>query len=193
MTNLHISLAKICNVQYEKQTKNNVWQNSLYQKVNELKLDYVGKVGELFLKDICSCTDIPFVYHEDVNTSRKNDTYDMMIYDYNVEIKTARIGKSNTFQHENLRNKECDFYIFVDIAPFEVYLTILPSFDMMQKCCFSGKTPHLRKGASNIFKFDFSLKTIQTYKENNMCMTIHEQTEHPDVASFIRNKLVQNQ
>lgn len=186
-------LTSICDSQYEKQTKNDMWIRSLYKKVNELKLDYVGKVGELLVKQICETSYIPFVYNEDVNTSHKTETFDMLIFDRRVEIKTARIGKTKTFQHENLRNKECDYYIFVDIAPDSVYLTILQSFDMTQKCNFCGRIPHLRKGASNIFKFDFTPKTIQSYIKNELCICINSDTLLTEVGSFIHDKLFHNQ
>ena len=193
MSNLHHLLASICDSQYEKQRRNDTWIESLYKKVNDLKLDYVGKVGELFVKQICDSTGIPFVYDEDKNTSSDNDTFDMLICDKRVEIKTAREGKSKTFQHENLRNKECDYYMFVDIAPKEIYLTILPSFDMRENCILSGRKPHLRKGASNIYKFDFTPKTIRTFIEKDVCLVIEENTTTDEMSLFICDKLLQDE
>lgn len=163
------------------------WENSIYKNIEKLKLDYVGKIGELFLRDVCERSSINFMYDGDVNST--DGTYDIIIQDRRVEMKTARMGKSSTFQHEGLRNEGCDFYVFLDIAPFCMYLTIIPKFDLTHRCDISNRKPHLRRGTSDVFKFDFSVYNLNQMIEKLYTIKIDENT-HPDtLKNFLDKKL----
>jgi hypothetical protein len=174
---------------HNEQKKYNAWDNSRFSMIDELKLDYVGKLGERLLDKICNILDIPCHFNFDINS--KDGTYDGIIFDRKIEGKTARCGKNGTFQHENLRNGGCDFYAFVDIMPNYFFLTILKTFDLSQRCEVMGRKPHLRKGTSDVFKFDFSLKNIENAIKQGKAIKIDDTTDIITVKQFMMNALRQ--
>ena len=54
----------------------------------------------------------------------------MEILNKKIEIKTAKLGKHKSFQHENLRTDGYDFLLFIDICPNYYYLTIVPKYNL---------------------------------------------------------------
>lgn len=163
------------------------WANSLFQNINKLKPDFVGKVGEKYVEELCKMLDIGCESVTDVNS--KDGTYDNIIFGKRIEIKTARYGAQRAFQHESLRNHGCDFYMFIDIMPSFVYLTILPKFDLSQKSSVMERTPHLRKGASDVYKFDFSQNNIVTSIKKGYSLKIGDDTHSDQVKSFFEKHL----
>lgn len=182
-------MSDIVDTFYSKQSKNDLWQDSIYKDINKLKLDYVGKVGEKYIVNLCKLLDIEYKYDEDINA--KDGTYDILISGYKIETKTARMGLCRSFQHEGLRNSGSDFYMFLDIAPKCIYLTILPKFDLDTKCSVMGRKPHLRKGTSDVFKFDFSVKNIDRSIQKGFSIKIDNNTHPSDIATFMTKKLSQ--
>jgi hypothetical protein len=171
---------------YHKQEHNNFWNNSLYKLVNLLKLDYSGNVGEIFLHEFCNKYNIPNKYFNNINS--KNGTYDIIIKNKKIEIKTARLDKRKIFQHEHLRNDGCDYYIFLDIAPNYYYVTILPKFDLSSSNNIINKKAHLRKGTFNIYKLDFSEKQINTFIEKELSIKIQDNED--DLYEFIMSNIL---
>lgn len=155
---LPILLQEIGNEIYYIQNEKNKWNYSLFEKIDKLKIDYSGKVGELFIKKICDKLDILHEFNDD--KIYKDGTYDCIINKKKIEIKTARQSSNGSFQHESLRNGGCDYYCFIDITPYDIYITILPKFDLSMKNDIIKRKPHLRKGTCNVYKFDFSEKNI---------------------------------
>jgi hypothetical protein len=117
---------KTISTQYKKQQEKNIWIDCNFELVDLLKNDHSGKVGENFLHYLCDCNNIDNQYVEDINS--KDGVYDIKILNKKIEIKTARLSQCGSFQHENLRNEGCDYYVFLDITPRCIYITILPSF-----------------------------------------------------------------
>ena len=100
-------------------------------------------------------------YRGSKNKNAVDGTYDIKINGYRVEVKTARVSKkTGSFQHESLRNLQCDFYTFIDILPNYWYLTIIPSFDLSTQNTILEKKPHLRKGTTNVYKLDLTEKIL---------------------------------
>jgi hypothetical protein len=120
----------------------------------------------------------------------KDGTYDNKIKNKKAEIKTARRGLKGVYQHESLRNSGCDLYVFVDIAPNHVYITILEKFDLSKRCAVTGRTPHLRKGTGDVYKFDFSDNTIMEAIKKGKAIKIEEGTSVETVREFL-NTLVE--
>ena len=175
-------LSQICNKQYEKQKLDNVWIDSSFQKIDKLKCDYVGKIGELWCDNFCKNNHIDCKYIEDKNT--KDGTYDIKIQNKKIEIKTARQEKQKTFQHENLHQRGYDYLCFLDISPVHFYFTILPRFNMKSKREIFGKTLHRRKNTSNVFKFDFSNLTIKNAIKAGKCLKIDSTTSSETVKIY---------
>jgi hypothetical protein len=50
-------LQKVINKQFEIQSEKNIWINSLFENIEKLKNDRSGKVGELFIFELCKSFD----------------------------------------------------------------------------------------------------------------------------------------
>ena len=111
MNKSYKSLVSVINEQHEKQRKADTWGGKAFEQISKLKNDYSGKAGERWVQEQCKGFKIPHVYDEDVIDS--DATYDITINGKKVEIKTARIGLNESFQHESLRSTGCDKYLFV--------------------------------------------------------------------------------
>lgn len=180
-------LASIGDALLAEQNRRNKWTSSLWRSINELKPDYAGKVGELFIVEMCKNMGLDFQYTEDVNS--KDGTYDIMIMGKRVEIKTARIGLQDGFQHETLKTTGYDYILFLDIMPAYMYFTILPIFDMTKRHPVIGRTPHPRKGTTDVFKFDFSEKNIIKAMEHGCSIRVGEGMDTDIVKAFIEKNI----
>jgi hypothetical protein len=172
---------------YSIQKSSNVFNNSFFESIDYLKLDYSGKVGEKIITKICDKFNIKYFYEEDKNYS--DGQYDIKINNNRIEVKTARLGKTGTFQHESLKN--CNIYdklMFVSILPNKYYLTIIPKFDLNKKFEILGVTPHLRKGTQDVFKFDFKLQKLKILVDKGFSIEINDATNIYDVFDFIRDR-----
>lgn len=166
-----------------KQNDSNQWHGSTLESINDLKPDYAGKVGELFLQQLCATGSVQCLYAEDVNS--KDGTYDAIVNGKKVEIKTARLGVQRAFQHETLKKDGYDYLLFIDIKPNQFYMTVLARFDMTAKHPLIGRKPHPRKGTSDVFKFDFSDTSIQNGMAAGVSMKVDATTSMEEVIAFI--------
>jgi hypothetical protein len=175
----------------QKQDEKDIWKNSAFAGADSLKLDYSGKIGERFLANICSSEGIPFVYDEDLIDGSGH--YDIEILGSKVEIKTARQSANGAFQHEGLRQAGSDYYAFVDLVPEDstICLTILPTkaTNLKEKHPILKRTPHLRKGTSDVYKFDFGAKTHKLAQKAGLAIKITKDTSVQEVGSFLREKI----
>jgi hypothetical protein len=181
----HSILKSIAEVQSEKQKANSSWGNSIFESMENLKADYSGKIGERLLAEICKRAGLSYDYIDNDKNSR-DGTYDIIILGKKVEIKTARLGVNGGFQHENLRADGCDFYALIDVTPAYFYVTIIPKFDMRAKHPVLGRTPHLRKGTTDVFKFDFDEGNLRRGVAADITLKVGVNT---DVAEFIARKI----
>ena len=170
------------------------WLNSPFKEINDLKPDYSGKLGELFLERICAAGNITNISTGDVNS--KDGTYDQIINGKKVEIKTARLGKTQKkksdagkFQHEHLQKDGYDYLAFVDITPNYFYLSILPKFNMAEPHPLIGTKPTLRKGTGDVYKYDFTEKHIEKLIAAQTALKITITTPIVQVVEFI-NRLI---
>jgi sugar-specific transcriptional regulator TrmB len=113
-----------------------IWKNSPLRLLNQLKNDCSGKTGELLIESLCKNGDIPYIYNGNVNST--DGTYDILIKNKKIEIKTAKLGKHKGFQHECLRVDGYDYLLFLDICPTYYYITILPKFDLIPLKIYNG-------------------------------------------------------
>lgn len=132
--------------EFKLEQQGNLWDLSYFVKIDKLKNNNSGRVGENFVFNLLKNN-----FECEKSNNFNNGTYDLKVFNKKIEIKTARIGKNNSFQHENLRNKDCDFFLFIDIEPNHFYITIIPCFNMFNKHKIINRKPHLRKGTSNVF------------------------------------------
>ena len=172
------------------QNDKNIWKGSVFESLNDLKVDYSGKVGEVFVSKICKLGGIECTGTGDVNS--KDGTYDLLILNKKIEVKTARIG-GGKFQHENLKSDGCDYYLFLDITPGMIYITILPRFDLSTTNEIIKTRPTLRKGTTDVYKWDFTEKHLSIFEKAGKSITILDSTILNEVSKFIKKNILENE
>lgn len=170
--------------------KDQKWMGSHFEYLSRLSNDSGGKVGERFINGFCKVNNIPCEYK---TKNKNNSSYDIIINGKKVEIKTATFGKSRTFQHENLRNNgDYEYILFVDVLPDYYYVSILPKFDLSQKSELLNRTPHLRKGTTDVYKLDFTEKTLKNLVSLGYSVKINEQTRDYVLCDLILKHIKEN-
>lgn len=165
------------------------WVGSPFAAINHLKPDHSGKVGELFVKRMCDGLGVSCVYNEDIN-DQDDGTYDVLLNGKRVEIKTARLGKQKGFQHESLRASGCDYYMFLDITAECFYVTVCEKFDMSLQHAVLGRKPHLRKGASDVYKLDFGEANLLKGIAAGITLKVTNEVTMEQVAAFLAAQVV---
>ena len=187
ITSVYEQLKHIGDNLYRTQKENNIWRDTPLESINSLHPDPAGKVGEQLIQAICDANNISNINTGDKNS--KDGTYDQQICIKKVEIKTARVGNKK-YQHETLKKNGCDYWLFVDINPHGGCITILPHFDLTQKHPITKTTPSLRKGASDIFKWDFSEAHLELFIKAGFSMRFDKDTSMTILGDFIKSKIV---
>ena len=164
-------MSNIIEEEYNNMKKNDIWFNSKWKYIKDLKSDYVGRIGEKFIQKCCDISNIKC----DINgVGNKGCFYDGYIKDKKVEIKTASMGcKTNSFQHEmGEKPWTSDYIIFVDISPEVFYLTIFKNYTeehykSRNKCIphFPTKKITWRKNIG-AFKLDTTVKINEINVQN---------------------------
>lgn len=190
LTNTVDSLYKIQMEKYK-------WGNSPWENINKLELDYIGKVGENLLKSICNEVGIICNIDGTKNKLIGGGNGDGFINNKTIEIKTSRLGKDNSFQHELGETPwNSNYMVFIDITPNNYYLTIFENFskEEYKKCCkcvpyFPTRSFCWRKH-TGCFKFNTTLKLneTQSLKQKNT-IKIDERVDILDIKKFI-NKII---
>lgn len=165
------------------------WVGSPFAAINHLKPDHSGKVGELFVKRLCDGLGVACVYNEDIN-DQDDGTYDVLMNGKRVEIKTARLGKQKGFQHESLRAEGCDYYMFLDITADCFYVTVCEKFDMSCQHPVLGRKPHLRKGASDVYKLDFSEANLHKGIAGGITLKVTNEVTMEELVAFLTSRVV---
>lgn len=165
------------------------WIDSPFATINQLKPDHSGKVGELFVKRLCDAGGVSCIYNEDIN-DQDDGTYDAILNGKRVEIKTARFGKQGGFQHESLRAEGCDYYMFLDIVSTHFYITVCKKFDMTHQHPILGRKPHLRKGSTDVYKFDFREPNLAKGISAGITLKITNETSMETITTFLNQQIV---
>jgi hypothetical protein len=120
----------LINKKHDKKQKRNIWEESKWKNIAELENDDVGSVGEEIIEKICHLASITCVINGIKTKQLGGGNGDGKINGKTVEIKTARLGSSgSSFQHELGEVPwKADFMIFLDIAPYKMYITIFANF-----------------------------------------------------------------
>ena len=171
-----------------------IWAGSPMDGIQKLTCDQSGKLGEKLLLKICDESGIVREYYGDGRPDNR-DVYDVLMdvggRRFRIEVKTARLSSTGyNFQHECLRNdRGSDFWIFFDIEPDKIHVIVLRDFDLDAKHLILGRKPHLRKGGTNMYKFDMGRRTLQNAREAGISMTFFN--DDPEtlkrVGTFITN------
>jgi len=168
------------------------WGQSPFADIDRLKADHSGKAGEVFIDKLCDALKIPKVYDGDLIAD--DGHYDIIMNEKLVEIKTAREGKNGTFQHENLRNTGCDYWLFVDVTPDNIYITVIKSSDWNLKG--TDRHPILEIGAHSRLKTKDQFK-VDTRASSSLVKGINAgitlkiggSTSLEDIKSFLNKHI----
>ena len=186
-------LKSIVNSISAEQEDANIWIGSKYEKINDLKNDYVGRTGEQFLDVFCDKHDIDHKYNKD--KIEEDGTFDIMIMDKKIEVKTSRLGKTGTFQHENLRlDEDCNYYIFLDISPNKFMISVIDkeNFPLDKRHPIFEVTPHRRRETSNTYKFDLRESTsLKKGIEAGITFVVNDEDEDDEeLKNFLIKSIV---
>ena len=174
------------------QQRGDRWNTSPFSDIDRLKNDHSGKAGEVFMDKLCSRLGIPKVYDGDLIAD--DGHYDIIINGKLVEVKTAREGKSGTFQHESLRNIGCDHWVFVDVTPSNIYITAIKSSDWN---LHEGKRhsileigAHSRHSTTDQFKVDTRVSSSLAKGINaGITLKIDARTSLDDIKKFLNKHI----
>lgn len=190
----HAMVIRMIQQQRAKEEANDIWCDSPYKDLVKLQSNNAGNVGESFIDNICKSSGIDADCDGSKTKQRGGGRGDGVILGVPVEIKTAHQGSSSSsFQHElgEVPWNGGDYMIFIDIAPFSIYLTIFKNFteatyksgDKLE--CFPSKSVTWRKN-KGAFKLDTSIKINEQSVANNQAIKITPTTPNAVIATFIR-------
>jgi hypothetical protein len=184
-------LQSLANTIYTTEHDTGGWKASPLESLDKLKSDCSGKAGELLIEQLCVRGSIPHTYNCNINS--KDGTYDIIINQKKIEIKTAKLGKQRGFQHESLRNNGYDYLLFLDVCPTYYYITLLPRFDLSEPSPILRRKAHLRKGTTDVFKLDFNEKILGILAGEGYTLKVTTETPLAAVTSFLTNKIENNE
>lgn len=118
---------EIINIEKTKQENGDLmWETSPFKSINELKINNVGIIGEKVIKEMLKMSGI---YTVIPGSSSRTLVGDGLVKNKSVEIKTARLGKTKTFQHELGEEPWlCHYLVLVDFTPKCFYITVMKNF-----------------------------------------------------------------
>lgn len=193
-------LVDLIDTQYQKQIVANIWSESKYKNLPDLKSNNIGNVGENFLQNICMKNNIVSTI-DGTKTKKRGggDIGDGKIKNKSIEIKTAHLGSDQkSFQHELGEHPwTADYIAFVDVAPAVTYITIFKNFTELQyknkdfKCTpyYPNKSITRRKGEGN-FKLDTSPNANEYCVSKKYSIKITDATTFAEVGNYINRIIV---
>ena len=169
------------------------WDGSPLQDIRKLSADAIGYVGEQLLFDLCKKHGVDVEWDGNNNVSKKGfsgQSYDILIRGRKVEVKTARMGESRTFQHESLRNENSpDFWVFIDISPRDANFTVIDSYDLTTMHPVLERTAHSRKKTNDVYKLDTSEGVLDKGVNSEITMKIAHGQADDAFGDWIRERI----
>lgn len=179
----------------DKESEIDPWENSPFKFITKLTNDARGSWGEHFLANMLEKMYGCDVLWDDAKNINQNDgTYDLLVNGKRLEVKTAYIGKNNSWQHEGIlcSKDEYDLLVLVDIDYSCVHITFITSkyiFEwapqQVQDPIF-GKKFTLRKKEEDKYKFDFSRRSIDLAKKANLSASCSHDSAGGELEQLIR-------
>lgn len=173
------------------------YANSPFEDITFLTNDELGKWGEELSHNILQQAQISSIWDGDSNTSQEDGVYDIKANNYRIEVKTATRGHnkntSDNWQHENIYyNKVWDKLLFVDIAYYSIYFTILDydNFFFERQHPVFNKKATLRTGQTDKWKFDFSRASIQKGVDAGLTFEYNSTTDNmTELSLFLQSHI----
>jgi hypothetical protein len=180
--------------QKKNQYKNGIdWSNSKFKDINDLVANNVGNVGEIIINNICNSLNIECSIDGSKTKQIGGGIGDGKIKNKTTEVKTARLGNNNTFQHELGEHPwKVEFMCFVDVTPENIYLTIIPNFskehyDKPSRTAepYFNKSITRRKEKSKENSGAFKLTINETDLKNSIHTIILNEKTPEEIKTFI--------
>ena len=190
------TLIDLIDNEFKNQNNNQQWVNSPLKNIVKLKSNDIGRVGENYLDSLCKKLNFECEIDGTKTKEKGGGAGDGIIKDKTIEIKTAHIGKSKSFQHE-LGEKpwKADYMTFIDIDLTCIYLTIFKNFTEKEyksgeKCkkYFPTRKITWRK-KMGAFKLDTNMKINKNSITEGYCIKIDKTTEYNDIKDFIEKSI----
>lgn len=188
---------EIINIEKTKQENSDfMWETSPFKSINELKTNNVGVVGEKVIKEMLKMAGI---YTCITGSSSRTFIGDGLVKNKSVEIKTARLGKTKTFQHELGEEPWlCHYLILVDFTPKCFYITVMKNFS--EEHYLSPKRramPYFNKAITRrketaCFKLTTNEYDISRSVSNGDTIMIDSETSPGTISSFFNSKIKYN-
>ena len=185
------------NIQKKKEEDSDIWKNSPYKHLVKLQSNNAGNVGESFMQQICITCEIDSQIDGCKTKKIGGGTGDGLILNKSVEIKLAHKGCSNdSFQHELGEIPwKAEYMIFIDVAPYCVYVTIFKNFNEDTYKCGAKCKPYFpnrkvtwRKG-KGAFKLDTSLNINEENITKGFSFRFDNTTTSDEIKSFILSNI----
>lgn len=173
------------------------WANSPFAYLTRLTLDARGSWGEYFLSHLLANVCGKKVFWDDTkNTNQDDGTYDLIVNGKRIEVKTAYIGKSKTWQHDGILGTQDDYDLLalIDIDYYDIHITFITSeyiFEWAPKQVrdpILGKKFTLRQKEEDKYKFDFSRTTMKRAIEAGWSTSISH-TDNGELDYLVREYL----
>ena len=171
------------------------WIDSPFSGIEKLEKNNVGAYGEAMFQDLCEQSSVLSEINGTKTKKKGGGDGDGKVNGYSVEVKTAMIGNSGTYQHElGEVPYKYNKFAFIDIDPTGYYLTIMDNNLTEEQYKNGGKflafpnkkiTWRKEKGA---FKFDTSPKLNAAAVELGYSIFINKETADESVFEFIRSR-----
>lgn len=196
MNDLTFDFVKILNKEKKSQDfDDRIWKNSPLEPIQYLKTNNVGSFGEKIINSLCYRMGI--YSNINGNKTKSQNIGDGIINNRNIEIKTARIGKNRTFQHELGEFPwKSEYLLFVDITPKFVSIIIMKNFteefylhDSNRKVLPYFKNKITRRKKEGNFKLTFTLKQIQEKKDFILRIPLNSKIDESIIRYFFENNI----
>ena len=201
MNQMSTILVNAVNTAYANMDKNkDLWADSPWKHINDLENDFVGRLGERFIQNLCDTSGINASIDGLKTKEIGGGAGDGTINGSSIEIKCARQGTSTaSFQHEL---GECpwkaDYMVFIDIAPHQFFISVFPNWTEEQykekgrkwAPYFPSKSCTWRKG-TGAFKFDttFKINEKQSKEPNAYTFEWSPKTSLDEFKTFV-NRII---
>jgi len=194
-----IWLIDIINNQKEKEKQANIWNDSPYKIINNLKSNNVGNVGEKLIQKICVESNINSSI--DGSKTKKiggSKIGDGKINNKSVEVKTAQLSADKkTFQHEIGRSPwKAEYMMFIDISPTDIYITIFKNFTeehyntgAKAKPYFPTKHLYQREEGKGNYKLDTTININIESIKNGFAIKI-KSNNFKEIREFINRSII---
>lgn len=135
------------------------WNNAEFQKIKTLSNTNVGTVGQYFIYELCTLSNINSKLSKKSTYARDKNAYDIEIENIDFEIKTATEDTNSNFQFNHIRyHRKYEAIICLGISPDELYFNIWSKADITTGK--AGNLVSMEKNGNASYKLTKSKKSL---------------------------------